>query len=252
MDLLDAYYDVRRGGRWLANLGRPHFGKVEIVHTLTDWHGYRRYLEFATSTTGGKFSRIDRTRFDDCRRLMYRIADTFDDGYPIDYRAPGLDISEPLRAMKADRVSFDIMLVDTYHSYEHSLRDLQVAFALLEPGGAMVVHDCLPTSARMATPQYVHGAWCGLTCLAFVDFVLGREDIRYATVDCDYGCGVIRKVEQAPKAANRTRERQQQTIAIWQALPRGQLADKWRLFQRDYRMLLNLISPREFRRRRCP
>jgi hypothetical protein len=168
--------------------GHP-FGKV--VHHLADRYFYRRHLEIATSTTGFYYAAIDRGRFDDCRRLLYRCPAEFDDGLAVDYRCAGLDIGPALAAM----------LVDPFHAYRESSRHLAAAFALLEPGGALVVHDCLPPDEALAGPELKRGPWCGLTYKAFLDFVLERRDLRCLTVDTDYGCGVIRRAVPRALAA---------------------------------------------------
>jgi hypothetical protein len=172
------------------------FGKVDIVHHLAERYGYRRYLEIATPTTGNYYAAIEPRRFDDCRRLMYRCPPEFDDGLAIDYRCPGADIDPALGSIAAERRRFDIMLVDPFHTYPDSSRDLAAAFALLEAGGTMVVHDCLPPDAAFAAPEFTPGGWCGVTYKAFIDFVVGRRDLRYLTVDTDYGCGVVRKLKR--------------------------------------------------------
>ena len=174
--------------------GRP-FGKVDIVHLLADRYACRRYLDLATPTTGNYYSAIDRSRFEACRRLMYRCPADYADGLAIDYRCADLDIAPALAAIQADGRRFDLMLVDPFHTYAASARDLAAAFALLEPGGALVVHDCLPPNEALAVPHFKPGAWCGVTYKAFLDFVLARRDLRYLTVDADYGCGVIRKLK---------------------------------------------------------
>ena len=182
--------------------GRP-FGKVDIVHHLADRYAYRRYLEIATPTTGNYYASIDRDRFDDCRRLMYRCPETFDDGLAIDYRCRDVDIGNALAAIAAERRRFDVMLVDPFHDYRDSARDLATAFALLEPGGALVVHDCLPPREALAGPEFKRGAWCGVTYKAFIDFVLARRDLRYLTVDADYGCGSASSSRSAPACSPR-------------------------------------------------
>lgn len=231
--------------------GRP-FGKVDIVHHLADRYRYRRYLEIATSTTGFYYAAIDRGRFDDCRRLMYRCPDEFDDGLAIDYRCAGLDIAPALGTIAAERRRFDVMLVDPYHAYAESSRDLAAAFALLEPGGALVVHDCLPPSEAVAGPELKHGPWCGLTYKAFLDFVLARRDLRYLTVDADYGCGIIRKLPPRRAAPfellarwRQARERRR-LVASWRALG-DDYAAAWRLFEPNRAALLNLVSVEAFR-----
>ena len=133
--------------------GRP-FGKVDIVHHLADRYAYRRYLEIATPTTGNYYAVIDRTRFDDCRRLMYRCPAEFDDGLAIDYRCPGLDIGAALAAIATLPPPLRPHAGRPVPRLPDSARDLAAAFALLEPGGAMVVHDCLPPDETLAGPEF--------------------------------------------------------------------------------------------------
>jgi hypothetical protein len=71
---------------------------------------------------------------------------------------------------------------------------LAAAIDLLADDGTIVVHDCLPTAAEEAAPQYRPGAWCGVTFKAYLDFLLARSHLAYCTIDTDYGCGLIRKL----------------------------------------------------------
>lgn len=89
-------------------------GKVDIVHHLAGRYGYYRYLELATPTTGNNYASIDRGRFDDCRRLLYRCPSDYSDGLAIDYRCSGHDIGAALSAIQADGRRFDLMLVDPF------------------------------------------------------------------------------------------------------------------------------------------
>lgn len=169
--------------------------KVEIIRRLSDINGYRRYLEIVTPTTGVAYANVDRSRFETCHRLMYRCAESFDDGMPIDFRSADLDISSCIGEIKNRNLLYDVMLVDPWHEYETSLRDLREAFDLLRVGGSIVVHDCLPPEEQFITPNFIPGGWGGLTFKAYLDFVLTQNDLEYFTVDTDWGCGVIRKLE---------------------------------------------------------
>jgi hypothetical protein len=233
--------------------GRP-FGKVDIVHHLADRYAYRRYLEIATPTTGNYYALIDRARFDECRRLIYRCPAEFDDGSATDYRCSGSDIATAVSAIAALPRRFDVMLVDPFHAYAESARDLAAAFALLEPGGAMVVHDCRPPDESLTGPDFTAGEWCGVTYKAFLDFVLARRDLRYLTVDTDYGCGVVRKLKRrrtglfdAPllERWREARERRR-LVASWRAAG-NDYAAAWRLFEANRGALLSLISVDAFR-----
>ena len=149
---------------------------------------------------------------------------------------------------------FDLMLVDPFHAYQESARDLAAAFALLEPGGAMVVHDCLPPDETVAGPEFRERTWCGVTYKAYLDFVLTRRDLRYLTVDTDYGCGVVRKLKprrtglfDAPLRARwREMRERRRLVAAWRAVG-DDYAAAWRLFEPNCVALLNLIEVDDFR-----
>jgi hypothetical protein len=211
---------------------------VDIINRLAARFGYRRYLEFATGTTGHEYRRIDRSRFAECRRLLYNVPEGFDDGMPIDYRAAGLDIASLLNAIGGAR--FDVILVDPYHAYAQSRRDLEAALALLSSGGALVVHDCLPPSEALAGPEFQPGFWCGVTYKAFIDFVAANPELRYVTVDADYGCGVVRKA--APLLPARSpRSARRRVFARWTGFG-DDFAAAWRYFAAHRASLLNLID----------
>jgi hypothetical protein len=166
--------------------------KMEIVGHLATRHGLSRYLELCTPTTGRLYDRLDRNVLTTAHRLIYNCPEAFDDGLDVDFRTEGFDIDTCLAEIRIRGQRYDIILVDPFHDYACSLHDLAAAFGLVEPGGFLVVHDCLPSSRAMAAPEYSHGEWCGVTYKAYLDFVSHRK-LDYRTVDTDYGCGVIRK-----------------------------------------------------------
>ena len=168
------------------------FNKASIINRLAEVHAYGAYLEFCTGTTGHRYSEID-TGVLTGRRLLYNCPEDFDDGMKIDYRSFDIDITDCLETIQREGRSFDIALIDPFHDYETSLRDIDVGFSLIREGGTLVVHDCLPREADIAGPEYIDGEWCGVTYQAFIDFVNTRGPLDFYTVDTDYGCGVIRK-----------------------------------------------------------
>ncbi|WP_141700680.1 class I SAM-dependent methyltransferase [Methyloceanibacter superfactus] len=154
----------------------------------------------------------------------------------------------------ARRFAFDIALVDPWHEYGTSWRDLNEAFRLLPAGGTLVVHDCLPDRAEIAGPDYRPGEWCGRTFEAYVDFVHGRNDLTFYTVDCDYGCGVIRK--KPPVSALRLRARTARSMLRrlptrglrrqWREAKQGSGGELFTFFQANRVALLHLIPADEF------
>jgi hypothetical protein len=171
--------------------GGKAWTKSDLVNHLARVRGYRRYLEIHVPSTGFQFGAVDRSLLH-CERLTYSCPEEWSDGCPVDFRVAGFDISEAAETLKARGPRYDIILVDPWHTYEASLRDLRLAYELLTPNGTLVVHDCLPPTEKIAGPEFIPGEWCGVTYKAFIDFVL-ENDLDYCTVSTDYGCGIVRK-----------------------------------------------------------
>ena len=218
--------------------------KTDLINHLAAVHGYRRYLELCSHSTGFQFAQIDRTKLE-CHRLMYRCPDQYADGLDINLRSSDLDISGCLRAIGQRQLCYDIILVDPFHEYEPSLRDIAAAFGLLVPGGTIVVHDCLPPSEALAAPQFIPGLWCGVTYKAYLDFVTARDDLVYYTVDADYGCGVIRKLSGDLRSPTPTAPEHRDLIEQWRRMG-NDFDQAFRFFQKNHRNLLKLRTIDEF------
>ena len=225
-----------------VDAARAPWTKADIVNHLAAVHGYRTYLELCTATSGFLFRHIDRSRLATCHRLMYRCPHDFDDGMAIDFRSGGRDIAVCIAEIRERGLRYDLILVDPFHEYAESYRDLQGAFDLLNEDGTMVVHDCLPPDATLAQPYYVEGPWCGVTYKAFLDFVVGRGDLRYCTVDADFGCGIIRKGGGRTDAGDAAAHR---LAHDWRSIG-DDFAAAFRLFEQNQRSLLRLVSVDEF------
>jgi hypothetical protein len=232
---------------WALRRHTP-WNKAHIINHLATSRGHRHYLELCTPITGGRYAEIDHAKFETCLRLMYNCPEAYVpcDGLLIDYRATGLDISECLTKMREDGRRVDIALIDSFHDYEPSMRDLIEGFRLLDAGGTLVVHDCLPPRAEIAQPKLTPGEWCGVSYQAFVDFVINRDDVEFYTVDTDYGCGIIHKQPRPPSSIidPRTKERER-TFANW-LIKRDDPWAAFSFFETHKRMLTNLVSIREF------
>ncbi len=97
----------------------------------------------------------------------------------------------------------------------------------------MVIYDGRPprdiTGPWESVPQ--GAGWSGDTYMAYIDFVSGRADLHYLTVDCDYGCGTIFKRKPAPSDSMLVDEWKAQHNYLW--------------LQGKGRALLYLVSPEE-------
>lgn len=218
--------------------------KTEIINRLGAKHGLTRYLEICTPTTGTRYGEVDRRQFTIRRRLMYRWCPEVSDGFKIDYPVLGEAIEPVIADLHGQGLRYDVILVDPWHGYETSLRDMRLALSLLSEGGLLVVHDCSPQSLDLAGPSFVGGCWCGLTYAALIDFVAGEPDLDIYTVDTDYGCAVLRKRPPAsvPAAASRP---DPEALRGWNAAG-ADFRDRFRFLDSHRGKLLNLMTVAEF------
>ena len=220
---------------------------MEIVAFLAARRTPARYLELCSSTTGNFYGELDRSIIGTAHRLMYNCPPHFEDGSPIDFRAEGLDSGACIAEIRSRGLRYDVILVDPFHEYETSYRDLCDAFDLIDDGGMLVVHDCLPPDdPTVVAPTFTHGAWWGVTYKAYLDFVGARSDLDYRTIDTDCGCGIIRKVARRSRwwqvpghLRNALLWRQ------WRAIG-DDFERAFRFFNRHKRSLLRLTDPRAF------
>jgi hypothetical protein len=217
--------------------------KAALINRVARCRQYRSYLEICSLTAGNRYGEIDRSILRNCSRLMYWKPDGHSDGMRVDFAASGLDTTECIREIRARHLRFDIILVDPWHEYDTSIRDLGDALRLLKPGGTIVVHDCLPPSEELASPTYRVGDWCGVTYKAYLDFVTARPEIEYRTVDIDFGCGVIRA--RPPREQIHPTGECAALIAQWNALG-DDFGAAYRFMQAHKRMLCRLQSIEDF------
>jgi hypothetical protein len=215
--------------------------KTDIIHFLSDLYGYTSYLEMCTSLSGGLYHKIERSKLKLCHRLMYRCPDTYDDQMEVNFRSPHFETKDLIETIQALGLRYDIVLVDPFHTYDVSYRDLVDALSIVTDRGAVIVHDCLPPSEDLIARDWTPGAWCGVTFMAYIDFVNAHPGLTYMTVDTDYGCGVIRKgnIGQGPPSELRTH---------WEAA-RQDAKGAYRFMAENKTALLNLVSVDEFRER---
>jgi len=234
-------------------------GKMDIVALLAQQKPGARYLELCTPTTGNDFNSLERRNLSVVHRMMYRCHPDYSDGGKIDFRTKGLDIKPCIDQFRGGGHRYDIILVDSWHGYHTSARDLRVAYGLLKPGGFMVVHDCFPVTLEQTTPMFIRGAWCGQTYRAYLNFVCARPGLTYCTVDTDFGCGVIRKpahrlsVQSTPLSSADSNLKaglpspHADCWAQWAAL-QGRSGGAFRLFMKYKPELSNLVTAADFPR----
>jgi len=213
--------------------------KYEIVNALVTKNGYESYLEICTSETGGRYWRIDKKRLRVCHRLLYRCPQEFADGEEITFRSADDSIENLLNA----GLTYDVVFVDSWHTFDCSMRDLETGLSVLREGGVMVVHDCFPRK-EFAGPVFYGGCWSGVTYAAYVEFLLSRRELFYCTVDTDYGCGVVKKIRR-DEACKPPYGVTDVIVEQWRS-KRSRGDDMFDFFYNHRRELLNLVSAEEF------
>ncbi|MBI1213444.1 MAG: hypothetical protein GC190_18435 [Alphaproteobacteria bacterium] len=223
--------------------------KYDIINALGRRHNLRRYLEICTPTTGHTYARVDGVWFQK-ERLVYNCPDTNDDGMEYSYRTSQLDSSDLVKAIERTkpRGGYDLIFIDPFHTLHASATDLSGAWNLLRPMGIMVVHDCNPADEEIAAPEFKAGDWCGVTYQAFINFVLGRSDLDYCTVDADYGCGVIFKRQRIASEDHAQAERDAHLARGWLLAQQSDRAC-YKYFDGNRRQLLRLVAVEEFTQR---
>ena len=220
--------------------------KADIVHLISKRRNLTNYLELCTSTTGQFYCDIMRWRFNTSRRLMYNCPNNFEDGLPIDFKINNFDIDPALRKLEIDPNKIDICLIDGFHTYDCAIRDLACAFELLEDGGVLVVHDCLPPSKLFASPTWILGDWAGVSYKAYLDFVLARDDLDYCTVETDWGCGIIVKNRVWNFMANGPSTVRKSKLASDLLSIHAGDETTFEFFMKHHKQLLRLISVKDF------
>ncbi len=97
----------------------------------------------------------------------------------------------------------DVVFIDGLHTYGQTYRDVQNALRILNPGGVILVHDCLPASAAEArvAPTYDEawrlngpdwsGLWTSDGWKAIVAVRSGHQPGQACVLNCDHGVGVV-------------------------------------------------------------
>lgn len=101
------------------------------------------------------------------------------------------------------KAGVDVAFIDGLHTYEQTFRDITNALRFLNPGGVILVHDCLPASAaearvaetyeqagRLNGPEW-NGEWTGDAWKSIVAVRSGHAAAQACVLDCDHGVGVV-------------------------------------------------------------
>lgn len=99
----------------------------------------------------------------------------------------------------------DVAFVDGLHEWRQAVRDVENCLQYLNDGGVIVMHDCSPNRAIVATPYSEleqarklpewDGTWTGDVYRAVLWLRSQRCDLEVQVLDCDWGVGLVRRAE---------------------------------------------------------
>lgn len=214
--------------------------KADIINLLAWKYGLTTYLEISSATTGLRFGEIDREPLKLCHRIVYNCPSAFDDGQEVTWQSPDTHLDSILPQVFRAGFSYDLVLVDSFHTLTCSARDLSLARGLLSERGVIVMHDTAPPSVDVTVPEFIEGPWAGQSYVALVDFLLSHPEIGVYVVDVDWGVAVIGSQNAKPLNISSA------LSSAWRTLA-DNTEDRFGFFSTHRRELLNLVSIDEFR-----
>lgn len=117
-------------------------------------------------------------------RLFFETSDDFFAGHDV-------------RAV-LDGNPIDLAFIDGMHLFEFALRDFRNVEAAATPESVVLIHDCLPTSAAMATRERGTAMWTGDTWKLVCILREFRPDLDVRTVAVKgSGLGIVRNLDPA-------------------------------------------------------
>ncbi len=91
----------------------------------------------------------------------------------------------------SNRETFDVIFVDGLHTYEQVRVDLLNSFKVLNEGGVILMHDCLPLNYDEQAIPCQSKAWTGDVWKAAFEFKQ-NPDIDMRIIVLDHGVGILK------------------------------------------------------------
>jgi hypothetical protein len=207
--------------------------KEDIINYLGHKYNLKNYFEISSVINGFIYDKIDNFFFTK-ELFLYNPPNNIDlpnlrkdtDIQPIDYNV-GIE--------KYKDNKYDIIFIDSYHTFEQSLLDIEFAYSLLNDNGFIIIHDCSPLSSNLIG-DYKSNAWCGQTYSTFIHFRMKTSYIKTSVVNIDFGCGIISK-----NNLNKDVFKLDNLLTLKEV-------SQWHYFTNNKKKLLNLISVNEFKK----
>lgn len=213
--------------------------KSELINWFGSKYNYSSYLEISTYSTGNYFNEVNKNIFKvrECLNY-YPMEDSLmiikNNTIRADHKFKLSNYQSRLLEIKEKNNLFDVILVDSFHTYDQSSKDIKTALELVSANGVIIVHDCNPPEEEITGNLWVAGSWAGQTYESFIHFRKEYSHLESCVVDIDFGCGIIRCNHPPFNALNLREETDVADIT------------KWDYFSEHRHELLNIITIEEF------
>ena len=149
--------------------------RTDLINYLIVKNNYKKYLEIGVA--GG----------DNLRLIVAESKAGVDPSpsAPCEYHMTSDDF------FKNNQETFDIVFIDGLHLHEQVLKDIENSLNCLNPGGIIVMHDCMPVLQEHQGRTPIPGAWNGDTWKAAAYVRMHLENVHFCVLDMDWGCGVL-------------------------------------------------------------
>jgi hypothetical protein len=212
--------------------------KWDVIDTLRTTTGATTYAQVMTPSTSADIHfRPEIRRFGASTSYFYAT----DLHRRDDDEARDIPLFDELVPLVAFAAKAGVVFVDAWHDYEVSVRTFELALRLVDEGGWLISHDCLPRNGDVIgpTPSKDYGlSWAGVTWRAFLDVTKRLPPgSRAFVIDSDMGLGLIQPsgpLDDAPRST-------------WQPTAEEARA-AWREYVARPEALIPVVDPADWRR----
>lgn len=152
----------------------------EVINKLIEKNGYTSYLEIGVDNPNNCFNLI---------RCQRKVGVDPNRGGTIKDTSDGF--------FRANKEKFDIGFIDGLHHEEQVEKDILNLLKILNPGGAIVVHDLCPKSEIMQRVPRVVVEWTGNGWKAWAHLRATKKNLKMVVLNTDHGIGIIKKGRQS-------------------------------------------------------
>lgn len=98
--------------------------------------------------------------------------------------------------LERNEIRIDLAFLDGMHLFEYLLRDFINTERAMAPGGVVLLHDCCPTTEKMAARDMQPGAWTGDVWKTLLILLRRRPDLEISVATAaPTGLVIIRKLD---------------------------------------------------------